>query len=221
MKPYTYTITLPNIHGSNCGQWDASSGAQKFTYNFTKTSYNQKYMERHPHRVLECQDPSKYDGKLGIQEHNVQGYTDKVFIVNGHIEKADGNFIGEFMPRRIGDIGIVMGNYPQNNDDVRVLAELGVNACLDIQTSQDRENRGLNDSTQRSNLYRQNGITQLAQSSCYDIDEEEYGDDLFNAACALNDLVEKGYTVYVHDTNGVSRISTLILVWIALFLKHK
>lgn len=49
------------------------------------------------------QDPSKYDGRLGLQEHNVQINTEKVFIVNGHLEKADGNFIGLFMFKKIMD----------------------------------------------------------------------------------------------------------------------
>jgi len=186
-----------------------------------KNSYNNTVPERYPHRVLECQDPSKYRGELGIQCHNVQVNTDKVFIVNGHIEKGDGNFIGEFNPKRLSDIGVVIGNYPASNQDVQQLSVLGVNSILDIQTQADRNQRGLSDFTQRSNLYRQNGINQLANSSVMDADEEDYGDDLFNAACAMNNMVEKGYTVYVHDTNGVSRVSTLILIYIALFLRHK
>jgi len=37
---------------------------------------------------------------------------DKVFVVNGHVEKADANFVGGLSFDKIGDTGIFIGPYP-------------------------------------------------------------------------------------------------------------
>jgi len=51
-------------------------------------------------------------------------------------------------------------------------------------------------------------------------DAEDYADDLFDAALVLNDLIDvKGHKVYLHDTSGVSRVTTLYLVYLSLFKK--
>lgn len=44
--------------------------------------------------------------------------TGSVFLVNGHIEKADANFVGGLTFERIGDEKILIGPYPQTEDDV-------------------------------------------------------------------------------------------------------
>jgi len=72
------------------------------------------------------------------------------------------------------------------------------------------------------NLYVQNGIRQYMSSPVEDFEEDDYSDMLFKAACVLNRMVkEQGLKVYVHDTNGVSRVATLMMVYLALFLRHK
>jgi len=50
--------------------------------------------EREPSRVLSIQDPNNYKGELGQQGSNIWRNVDKVFIVNGHIEMTDANFVG-------------------------------------------------------------------------------------------------------------------------------
>ena len=55
-----------------------------------------------------------------------------------------------------------------------------------------------------------------------DYEEDDYADMLFKAACVLNRMVkEQGLTVFLNDTNGVSRVATLMMVYLALFLRHK
>jgi len=66
MRPWKCGVTLENIYGTNCGQFDRSTGAQEFTYNYIKNSTDQILAERAPKRMLELQDPSKYDGRLGL-----------------------------------------------------------------------------------------------------------------------------------------------------------
>lgn len=38
---------------------------------------------------------------------------DKVFLVNGHVEKVDANFVGGLTFDKINDTGIHIGPYPQ------------------------------------------------------------------------------------------------------------
>ena len=68
--------------------------------------------ERAPSRVLSIQDPNNYKGELGQAGSNIWRNVDKVFIVNGHIEMTDANFVGGLSFDQIGDTGIFIGPYP-------------------------------------------------------------------------------------------------------------
>ena len=58
--------------------------------------------------------------------------------------------------------------------------------------------------------------------SVSDNEENQYCLDLFRAAMALHDLRDiKNQQVYLNDTAGVSRCATLMIVYLALFIKHK
>ena len=59
-----------------------------------------------------------YKGRDPYYANNFWHNTDKVFIVNGMCCKADGNFLGQFKFKEIGDYGIVLGSYPSNEKDV-------------------------------------------------------------------------------------------------------
>ena len=51
-----------------------------------------------------------------------------------------------------------------------------------------------------------------------DEDEDEYGEQLYQGALFLNNLIaHKGHTVFVHCTTGVSRSPTLALLYLSLF----
>ena len=42
------------------------------------------------------QNPEKYRGQLGTHGSDAQLDTDKVYVVNGEVHKADANFISNF-----------------------------------------------------------------------------------------------------------------------------
>ena len=67
--------------------------------------------EREPSRYVNIQDPgeSPYRGELGVAQSNQWKNVDKVFLVNGHIEKADANFVGSLTFDKIGDTHIFLG----------------------------------------------------------------------------------------------------------------
>mmetsp|Transcript_10582 Transcript_10582/g.17763 ORF Transcript_10582/g.17763 Transcript_10582/m.17763 type:complete len:292 (-) Transcript_10582:483-1358(-) len=79
--------------------------------------------EREPTRILNIKDPREYKGELGAQESDVFRNTDDVFIVNGHVEMSDANFVGGLNFDRIGNTDIFLGPYPQTEEDVVRLHE--------------------------------------------------------------------------------------------------
>jgi len=96
-----------------------------------------------------------------------------------------------------------------------------VNGVLDIQNDHDYAQRGMHQQRVHG-LYQNNGINQIINSPVEDFDEDDYCDMLFKAACILNRMVkEQGLMTYVNDTNGVSRVATLMMVYLALFIRHK
>lgn len=70
-------------------------------------------------------------------------------------------------------------------------------------------------------FYRKNGIKSFLNSPCKDLHEDEYAEHLFKAVCVLGSMInDKGYIVFMHDTCGVSRCTTLFIIYLALFIKH-
>ena len=64
-------------------------------------------------------NPNDYNGELGIKKCSFWNNTDKVWMVNGYCNKADGNYLGEFSLKTIGDTGITLGCYVQTEQDAR------------------------------------------------------------------------------------------------------
>ena len=133
ITPWEVTVKFENTQGNNFGQWN-NGEHNKLLYSFCKKNdlQGQLQWEREPKRFLDIQDPSKYRGQLGGQGSSIWHNTDRVFIVNGNCTKADGNFIGDFFYRKIGETGITLGSYPATDMDVQTMYEMGVTAVLDI-----------------------------------------------------------------------------------------
>ena len=133
MQPFECTIKFPNVEGSNFGQWKSGSGP-KFCYSYQKRNdmkgVNQ--WEKEPKRTFAIQNPSDYRGQLGAQKISFQHHTDRVFIVNGNINKADGNFHGNFYFNKLGDTGLTIGSAPSTDHDILALRDAGVTAVLDV-----------------------------------------------------------------------------------------
>jgi hypothetical protein len=69
---------------------------------------------------------------------------EKAFIVNGHIEKADANFVGGLTFDKIGETGIFLGPYPQLEQDTSTMFKAGITGILNVQTDIDINHRGIN-----------------------------------------------------------------------------
>ena len=192
MNPWVCAIQFPNTQGNNCGQFklDPDIDVQKLEYNYSMKNgvKGQNIWEREPKRQIEIQDPSKYRGQLGAQQSSLFKNTDRVFIVNGEVHKADGNFVGAFFYAPIGKTGITIGSYPIYEADVLKLQQAGINAVMDIQTKNQVRMRGINQDKMRI-FYDRAQINQYQTFAVSDAIEDEYIKNLFDSAKVLDSLL--------------------------------
>jgi hypothetical protein len=91
--PWECRLLVPNLDGNACGEFTGEKLQLKYSYEQRLTdnpSYSLK--EREPARHLEIQNPENYIGQLGLQGSSEQFNADRVFVVNGIIDKCDANF---------------------------------------------------------------------------------------------------------------------------------
>jgi hypothetical protein len=105
--------------------------------------------------------------------------------------------------------------------DVQRVFDERCTAVLNLQTQMGLSQRQINPAD-ISNMFYTRGITTYARYQVADSFRAEYADDLLSAAKLLHELVDvKKERVFVHDQTGVSRCTTLLIVYLALFIKHK
>lgn len=221
-QPYEVVIKMKNNEGGVNGTWKEDAANNQFNYHYDR--YNrvtgEKECERMPKRKLTILNPNEYTGSLGLRKCSFWYNTDRVFIVNGFCNKADGNFLGQFNLKTIGDTNICLGSYTLHEQDVARVYEERCNAVLNIMTEQDMRQRGINWS-QMCNWYHNRGINSIIHDPVCDNMEAEYCDDLFRAAIKLYELnVIQGKKVFLNCTAGVSRGPTLLIIYLALFIRH-
>ena len=102
--PYEVTITMPNIESGVNGVWTADAEANTYHYNYSrKCEMKGEYeMERFPKRKFQILNANEYQGTLGLEGTPFWTNTDQVNVVNGTVQKADGNFLGLFRYSEIG-----------------------------------------------------------------------------------------------------------------------
>lgn len=105
-----------------------------YKYSIRNDQKDNAVWEREPSRYIIIQNPEEipYTGELGKQGSNQWKNVDKVYLVNGHIEKADANFVGSLNFDKIGDTGIFLGQYPQTEEDVAKLHEAGITGIFNV-----------------------------------------------------------------------------------------
>ena len=139
VKPFEILIKMRQVDA------DVGSDALRFEYGYSMKSFGSDEIvyEREPHRIIELQDPEDYRGQVGLHKLNAWNDTHKIFIVNGRIEKFDGNIMGGFYFNRFKDSRLLIGTYPLSLNDILRLKKAGVTAIFNIQTGTDMSNRGI------------------------------------------------------------------------------
>lgn len=81
--------------------------------------------------------------------------------------------------------------------------------------------RGIN-LDRMASLFRSNGITTFKSRPVSDQEPDDYAKDLYEAACVLDELVnKKGQKVFLHCTTGTTRGPTLVILYLSLFVRHE
>jgi protein-tyrosine phosphatase len=89
----------------------------KYKYSIHNDTEDTNVWEREPSREQDLQDPKLYEGELGAAGSDMWRNVGKASVVNGHVEKADANFVGGLTFEEIGDTKIWIGPYPQIEAD--------------------------------------------------------------------------------------------------------
>tara|TARA_B110000285_G_C15051138_1_gene577049 strand:- start:176 stop:778 length:603 start_codon:yes stop_codon:yes gene_type:complete len=191
-----------------------------YKYSIRNDSKDNTVWEREPSRYIIIQNPEEtpYTGELGKQGSSQWKNVDKVYLVNGHIEKADANFVGSLNFDKIGETGIFLGQYPQTEEDVDKLHAAGITGIFNVQTDIDIAHRGIN-WPKMIDLYKAKDISAV-HFPIHDFNEWDLTSKLYDAAVTLDDMINKrGLVVYVHCTAGMGRAPASVLVYLCLFKK--
>jgi hypothetical protein len=91
------------------------------------------YHERKPLREFTILDPSTYKGQLGATGSTLWANSDSVYVVNGFVNKGDGNFELDFRYATFENQRVTIGSFPDKDDDISALKNSGCTSVLDIQ----------------------------------------------------------------------------------------
>ena len=98
----------------------------QYNYSLINGIRGNEEWERDPHRILEINDGTTGYAKGSYRVQN----TNSVQLINGFIDKNDGNFLKAFGISKIGDSGCHVGSYPGTDQDVKRLVDAGITSIL-------------------------------------------------------------------------------------------
>ena len=118
-----------------------------YKYSVFDSSKQVAIWEREPSRELKIQSPEAYrsfkedmeltlgpNAQSSSSEASVLEWknVNDVFLVNGHIEKSDANFVGNLSFQSIGEENIFIGPYPMTEEDIETMASRGVTGVFNV-----------------------------------------------------------------------------------------
>ena len=196
-----------------------------YKYSLFDTVKEEAIWEREPSRELKILPPENYAAykqemilRLNIGESLSGDWrnVNEVYLVNGHIEKSDANFVGDLNFHQIGEEHIFIGPYPMTEADIQKMYERGVTGIFNVQTEIDHEHRGI-DWERMCSYYAQRAMEPV-HFPIHDFNQGDLIQKLYDAACELNRMInERGLDVYVHCTAGMGRAPASVLVYLCLF----
>lgn len=188
VRPYELSLKIKQADDAVSNEQSGKVFRIEYLYSMKNIETKEAVYEREPHRVMEIQDPILYRGDLSAQKSKDWKDTHKVFIVNGRIDKLDGNFLGGFFFNKIKDTNIIIGSYPLSKNDLVRMQKAGVTSVLNIQTGSEMTSRGVF-WPQMVEKYKEVGINTVMSYPISDKNEDDYIEELFNAAQHVNDLI--------------------------------
>lgn len=218
-RPYKVQVQMQNKESGDDGKWKAIAANNRvhYKYELRNPSKNINVCERDPERQFLIQQPHDYNGQLGGYKTDLWSNTEEVFIVNGFVNKGDGNFEGPFLMKTLEETGITLGSYPDSDSHCYQIKQAGCTSVLDVQA----EYRSIEFGKSQS-MFRKAGINTVKNVPVRDFQHDECVACYFRAACELDQLINaQGQQVFVHCFTGMSRGPTLVILYWALFLRHE
>ena len=160
-------------------------------------------------------------GQFGNKGSDIQSMVDKSYIINGFINKGDGNFLSGFNLSKIDNTKIIIGSYPLTQIDVDRIAFQGATAILNLQTREEIAHRAI-DNLAIESFCSIKGIHTIVNQPVNDNHtEEELNNDILQAVIKLNDLINvQKHTVFLHCSSSVTRAPTVATAYLCLFIKN-
>lgn len=166
VRPWAISVEFPNTE-SDEGQFRGGVDSNlKYTYSLRNSRTGDIISERDL-RWIDLLNPNEYNGSLGKVGSCLWLNTDQVWLVNGSVFKADGNFLNHFFFNRIGDTPISLGSYPFAHGDYQRIKSHGSTAILNIMDQVDLRQHQLEQSDM-SRLAGNCGITKYYNSPVWD-----------------------------------------------------
>ncbi|CAD8193164.1 unnamed protein product [Paramecium pentaurelia] len=134
----------------------------------------------------------------------------------GRLNKLDWNFVVQFTITQINE-NIIIGPYPQNEQDILVLKQNGIKAVLNLQTRLDIYHRGV-DWDEIQNTYKKNDII-MKNFEIFDMDPIDFEKKALKAVQILRKLINNYEFVYVHCTSGIGRAPSLVVLYLSSVLQ--
>ena len=147
VRPWQVALEFPNTESEE-GQFRGGADSNlKYRYTLRNSQTGDMVSER-DERWIDLQNPNEYTGQLGQQRSCLWLNTDRCWLVNGAVFKADGNFLNHFFFRTIGDTPITVGSYPQTQSDYERLNNHGTTAVLNLMDEADLRQHQLDQTEQ-------------------------------------------------------------------------
>ncbi|CAK57868.1 unnamed protein product (macronuclear) [Paramecium tetraurelia] len=134
----------------------------------------------------------------------------------GRLNKLDWNFVVQFSITQINE-NIIIGPYPQNEQDIVVLKDFGVKAVLNLQTRLDVYHRGV-DWDEILSSYKKHNI-QMKNFEIFDMDPQDFEKKILKAVQILKKLINQHESVYIHCTSGIGRAPSLAVIYLSSVLQ--
>lgn len=131
------------------------------------------------------------------------------------MNKLDVNFVANLNFNQMGKKKIYIGPYPQKYSDFEEIAKANITAILNLQTDKDLKGRQINHIEQLKECEALK--INLVRFPIEDFDEKDLTLKLKSASDKLKELLEKGHSVYVHCTAGMSRAAATVIVYLVLY----
>lgn len=141
-------------------------------------------------------------------------------LINSHLLIHDENFVSLFKYDKIGKLPLYVGPYPQNNNDLMILKNIGIKVILNLQSDDDIKYRQI-DINNIISFCKDNNI-EIIRVPIHEQSQSELECKLKNAADVIHNALDNNNNkcIYVHCTSGMNRSIDVIVMYLVLYKEY-